>query len=189
MFLGSKNKINVMMIGDDPQYQENFLKDMMNEFKMKTYEDDITIIDKENQQLYFLNILKYDYDYTRLNSLNYILVNVFLLAYGIDRQNEMERISNKWILELDHYLQNKLKFILIGMKSELRYENRMDLVPHEFASHIAQKFNAYNYQEISLKNQNPNHNPFQFLLKEILDCHLHFHRNVIKNKKENCLLF
>ena len=172
-----------MLLGDDDNQLFGLFRQII-KVRNSKLNDLIPIVDRINREPYFIQLLKYDHDYSRLNPIYYQHANVFLITFCIDVG--FERIRSIWFPQLHHYI-GEFKFILLGMNKHLRAENN-NLISQEFITNQSIKWNAFKYFELSLKDENDL--LINSLMEDILSCHLSnlVHPIINEKKKKKCVL-
>lgn len=59
-------------------------------------------------------------DWAALRVLSYPGTDCFLLCYSVVQRDSFENIPTKWVPELKNYMKNDCKFVLVGLKVDLR---------------------------------------------------------------------
>ncbi|KAH7099843.1 cell division control protein [Auriculariales sp. MPI-PUGE-AT-0066] len=97
-------------------------------------------------------------EYERLRPLSYPQTDIFIACFDIARASSFENIESVWIPEISHFCPG-VPFILVGMKSDLRVGEAVDVPPHEsFVSYkqgedLARRLGAAGYLECSSLRQ------------------------------------
>ncbi|KAI8897582.1 ras family-domain-containing protein [Globomyces pollinis-pini] len=91
-------------------------------------------------------------EYTRLRPFAYTNAHAVILCFAIDRLDSFNNINQKWLPELKHYC-NGLPIMLIGLKSDLRNNSKVDdyCVPRERALELEANEVVAKYMECSAK--------------------------------------
>ncbi|KAJ1563043.1 GTP-binding protein Rho1, partial [Nowakowskiella sp. JEL0078] len=63
--------------------------------------------------------------YDRLRPLSYENSDIALVCYAIDSPDSLENVPIKWVPEVIQYCGSKVKYLLIGCKSDLRNDERV----------------------------------------------------------------
>eukprot|EP01084_Bolivina_argentea_P194295 333325_1 len=61
-------------------------------------------------------------DHERLRPLSYPRTNIFLVCFSITSRSSFENVKSKWVPEIIYHCPD-VPWILVGMKSDLRFEN------------------------------------------------------------------
>jgi Ras-related C3 botulinum toxin substrate 1 len=87
-------------------------------------------------------------DYKKLRPLSYPGADVFIVGFSIEDKTTLENVQEVWIPEIKNYCPG-IPFILVGTKSDLRDENRENLVSMKEGKEVASKVGAREYVEVS----------------------------------------
>ena len=98
----------------------------------------------------------------------YRKADVFVLVYDITKRSSFEKLSTKWMNDIDKYAQyrssNKMKFMVIGNKADLEGRAVSDKEGRKFAQENHMLF----YETSAKTGQNVNE-AFQYLLNEVVE--------------------
>jgi len=91
-------------------------------------------------------------DYDRMRPISYPGTDVFLVCFSIDSQTSFDNVRTKWIPEIRTHA-NKVPFILVGLKSDMRTDQSKSVVSSEDGDKLKNEIRGSKYVECSAKTQ------------------------------------